>query len=481
MNTPQRLRLWLIALFLCISLPPPAFSAGQNQAPGKVKLDIRLRYAVGAPGLQTARWWSAIDSTFVYWFQEHGYDYHLTAYDSALSYLNPRHQWQGLEDWATYNGKQPGVYTPGAPISRVKISIWDADGNEHLLITNKDGWATLCGKIGEAYDIGIHSRELQQVGSNAVIAGVAFENLVLTERGLTVEIIIPSDAAAPAVHLQEGAGPCCGTGVFYEGPGQSPQSKPQNVIIPAAVQASDRQTASNATEKRFKLSIRLVQEEGATVPGVTTTNWWSSPARTFLYWFPNSRSGYRFTTLAEPPPYLKSAHHWQGISGRTGNGSRPPARSPGAPLSKVEVSVWDSQGNERVLATDANGWATFCGLAGELYDAGVNSSEVDSAVGRVVIAGVALEDIELQEGGTIVEAIFSASATAPTLRVIQGGGVCCGAGVIPWAGGAAPGTVGAAGAVVGGGPALGVCLAGNLGCGGAAGGDPGGEVMSGVQ
>ena len=101
----------------------------------------------------------------------------------------------------------------------------------------------------------------------------------------------------------------------------------------------------------------------------------------------------------------------------------------------------------------------------------------------MLIAGVALEDIELQEGGTIVEAIFAPKATAPTLRVIQGGGICCAAGVLPWAGGASPALSRAVapagvGATAGGIP-LGACVAGNLGCGKSSG--SGVEVMSGVQ
>lgn len=430
----------------------------------------------GAPGPQTASWWSAIDSTFVYWFQDQEYDYHLAAYESALPYAKPKHQWQGLEDWSTYEGKKPSAHTPGAPISRVKISVWDEQGNEHLLVTNEGGWATMCGKIRAAYDMGVHSREIQLAGRNAVIAGIAFEDLVLTERGLTVEIIVPADASAPTVRIQEGAGLCCGTGIFYEGDGQPRERSPQKTNVQMAANGENRQTTTNDEEGMFKLSFRLVHEEGTTAPGVQATDWWSNFDPSFLYWFGDRQSDYRFAALDQSHPYLKANHHWQGIEEMSGNSNKPPDRNPGVPIPKAEVSVWDSDGNEHVIAADENGWATFCGKAWEKYDAGINSSEVESEVGRMVIAGVALEDIELQEGGTIVEAIFAPNGAAPTLRVIQGGGLCCAAGVLPWAGGAAPLVAG--GAVVVGGPLVGLCAAGSLGCGGD---DPEVEVMSGVQ
>ena len=153
MNTPQHLTTRLAALCFFVSLCSPAFSAAQEkqgEATGNVKLDISVRYAADAPGPQTAHWWSAIDATFVYWFQDQGYAYCLATYDSALPYVKPKHQWQGPEDWSNHNGTQPSAHTPGAPISRVKISVWDSAGNEHLLVTNEGGWATMCGKIREA-------------------------------------------------------------------------------------------------------------------------------------------------------------------------------------------------------------------------------------------------------------------------------------------------------------------------------------------
>ena len=356
MRKPQQLTLWQAALLLSVSPSSPAFCAEQDEpreAIGSVKLEISVRYAEGAPGPRTASWWSAIDSTFVYWFQNQGqeqaYDYQLAAYESALPYAKSKHQWrrirQGLEDWGNDKGQKPSGYTPGAPISRVKITVWDEEGNEHLLVTNEGGWATMCGKIREAYDIGVHSREIQLAGRNAVIAGVAFEDLILTERGLTLEIIVPPDASAPAVHIQEGAGLCCGTGVFYEGDGQSRQRRPQKTHTQMAASSNNSQT-TNAEEGMFKLSFRLVHEEGTIAPGVKATNWWSNFEPSFLYWFGDRQSDYRFAAFDQSFPYLKANHHWQGIDEMNGNDNRPPDRNPGAPIPKVEVSVW-GLGRER--------------------------------------------------------------------------------------------------------------------------------------
>ena len=477
MKTFQQLMTWYAVLILCVGLCSPAFPAeqeAQGEAIAHVKLEISVRYAEGAPGPQTVRWWSAVDSTFVYWFQNQTHDYQLAAYETALPYAKPQHQWQGLENWSQYASNKPSTYRPGAPISRVKISVWDAEGNEHLLITNDGGWATMCGKLGEAYDIGVHSHEIQLAGRNAVIAGIAFEDLVLTERGLTVEILVPADASAPAVRVQDGAGLCCRTGTGGQGQPQQPDPPQPHVQMTAA---SSSNTTTNDAEGLFKLSIRLVHEEGTTGPGVTATTWWSNFAPSFLYWFGDRQPDYRFAAFDASYPYLKSDHRWQMINQMNGNSDSPPARQPGAPIPKVEVSVWDSDGREHVLATDANGWATFCGKAWEKYDIGLNSSEVESAAQRQVIAGVALEDVELQEGGTIIEAIFAPNAVAPTLRVTQGGGICCAAGAMPGAGGTSLGLIGSAIGVTAGGPPLGLCLAGQLGCGGDS--DP--EVMSGVQ